>query len=43
MKKLDESVVKKMLEPHLLDEEIDALLKRRELLIDKIEQLTGEK
>ena len=43
LQKLEASEIKKVLEPHLNDEEIDALLKRIDLIIDKIKLLIEEK
>ena len=42
LQKLEASEIKKVLEPHLNDEEIDALLKRIDLIIDKIKLLIEE-
>jgi hypothetical protein len=43
LQRLEASEVKKVLEPHLSDEEIQALLQRKELVLDKIKQLAQEK
>jgi hypothetical protein len=43
LQRLEASEIKNALEPHLNDEEIDALLQRKELVIDKIKRLTQEK
>ncbi|MGB3860684.1 MAG: hypothetical protein WBE11_10270 [Candidatus Aminicenantaceae bacterium] len=43
LQRLEASEIKKVLQPHLNDEEIDALLKRTDLVIDKIKQLIEEK
>ena len=41
--KLDNEAVKAMLKPYLNDEEIEALLKRKNIIIEKIQQLIKEK
>ncbi|MGD9345929.1 MAG: hypothetical protein PVH84_08720, partial [Candidatus Aminicenantes bacterium] len=43
LKKVDEDEVKTVLQPHLNDEEIKALLKRKDSIIDKIQLLIEEK
>jgi len=43
LQKLDSNVVKDKLSPYLGDHEIDALLKRKELIIEKIRRLIEEK
>lgn len=43
LQRLEANETKKALAPHLNDEEMDALLKRKDLVIDKIEQLIQEK
>ena len=43
LQRLEASEVKKVLEPHLSDEEIQALLQRKDLLLEKIERLAQEK
>jgi hypothetical protein len=43
LKTVDESEIKRVLQPHLNDEEVDALFKRKNLIIDKLELLIKEK
>lgn len=43
LQKLDSDVVKDKLSPYLGDQEIDALLKRKELIVEKIRKLIEEK
>ena len=42
LQRLEASEMKKVLEPHLSDEEIQALLQRKELVLEKIKQLAQE-